>query len=262
MKKFYIIVVIFLLLPLIFLDNFVNAYYNSIGRKRVEEGRYKEAIEAFKKSKDKRDLWNHSLSLYKEGEEPLDLNLAENFFNRGNYFYEKEEYERANEEYWQAMLLSDSLIMKTAYELNYSKLEDKKKKNEINFEGKGDKTYRKDDNGEENIEKSENREENSMRNEKINPKDKIKEEDNLVEEKKDPGENIIAKEEYEVEEKENEKVSNKKGSNKEKSQEGNETSLEEAKVFLEGLNNMEKGDLKNNHRILREGQGDNDGKQW
>ena len=263
-----------ILSPLVFFKE-IEQYKNfQKGLKFIEEGNYQGARELFSKLRGEKSRFNKNLSIYLSGEKLEDAKSLEEKFNLGNYYFKNKEYDKAKDYYWEAMLLTDDLNIKKNYELSLKKIKEKQEE-----EQKQEKQEKQEQNHKENNEQNtennmgnnqnEEQENSQMENNPSQKNNKNTEEENINSDdefNENIEDNLNRKDFQEKEKKEKEELEKsleQEDSNLEKNpskeieatyEENSNMNLEEVERYFNILSDLEKRDLRNNHRAIRRGE--------
>lgn len=270
-----------ILSPLVFFKE-IEQYKNfQKGLKFIKDGNYQEARELFSKLRDEKSRFNKNLSIYLSGEKLEDTKSLEEKFNLGNYYFKNKEYDKAKDYYWEAMLLTDDLNIKKNYELSIKKIkekqeeEQKQEKQEKQEQNKDKQDKNHKENNEQNTEnnmgnnQNEEQENSRMENNPSQKNNKNTEEENINSDdefNENIEDNLNRKDFQEKEKKEKEELEKsleQEDSNLEKNpskeieatyEENSNMNLEEVERYFNILSDLEKRDLRNNHRAIRRGE--------
>lgn len=275
-KKLLLFLLI-ILSPLAFFKEIEQYKTFQKGLKFMEEGNYQEARELFSKLRDEKSRFNENLSIYLSGENIEEAKHLEEMFNLGNYYFQNEEYEKAKAYYWEAMLMSDDFNIKKNYELSLKQIKEKKEQEQQNKQEESNEESSAENNKDSNEKNTENNrdnnqkeeQENSPMNNKIDQESQKNIEKENINENEELNKNIDEKlNKQELQKKEEKRIEELDKSIKQEDSHLEESSLkeignlyeedinmnlDEIEKYLNILSNLEKRDLRNNHRAIRRG---------
>lgn len=237
-----------------------------------EKQEYKEAVKVFEELSDKKSLFNKNIALYLDKQEPSEGEELEEIFNRANYLYRQNKYKEALEYYWKARLLSENENIIRNYERTLFMIEKEKTKEQNNKHEKDKKNQDENNNKKENSKKENNKDnkENNQQKDNNNKEQKNNNESNGGNQEKDNDKNLKNNNEKESKKNKNKSDSNELEKKDLKNAKNTDEALnekskmgeKEAVQYLKMLSELEKEDLKNNHKAVRRGGDNEKTKNW